>query len=83
MKETDLDYGAFVKPQTCSVDADSGNSKEKNLDENIQTINKHFKSKSKKTKNKKNSEDQISVVATIDDEDAVTIAGPEKKEKKI
>lgn len=82
MKETDLDYGAFVKPQTCSVDADSGNSKEKNLDENIQTINKHFKSKSKKTKNKKNSEDQISVVATIDDEDAVTIAGPEKKEKK-
>lgn len=82
MKETDLDYGAFVKPQTGSVDADSDNSKEKNLDENIQTLNNYFKTNAKKTKNKKNSEDQISVVATIDDEDAVTIAAPEKKEKK-
>lgn len=83
MKETKLDYGAFVKPQTSSVDADSCNSKEKNLNENIQTINKHFKSKSKKSEKKSNiTDEQISVVATIDEEDSVIIDLDKDKENK-
>lgn len=79
MKETDLDYGTFSSPADKKID-----NQEIQFEKNIQTLNDHFKKSDKiqQSQDLQSQDDSVSIVATIEPEEAVTIDVTEKKKNK-
>lgn len=76
MKETDLNYGDFDRPKK-----QVSESKDIQLERNIQTLNSHFQNSPENNQEKKdvskisssNKNESVSIVASIEPEEAVTI----------
>ena len=76
MKETDLNYGVFSKPKKNLSDKN-----EDQLEQNVQVLNAHFQNSCEEKKEKSEKEEAVSIVASIEPEDAVTIDVSETKKQ--
>ena len=68
MKETDLNYGVFSKPKKNLSDKN-----EDQLEQNVKVLNAHFQNSCEEKKEKSEKDESVSIVASIEPEDAVTI----------
>lgn len=76
MKETDLNYGVFSKPKKNLSDKN-----EDQLEQNVQVLNAHFQNSCEEKKEKSEKDEAVSIVASIEPEDAVTIDVSETKKQ--